>query len=216
MKPRIMNPMPDRLGEQVMGDKDDFLTPSDIPTMESSSRSQRESARNSTNVASSVEEDILNEKIQQDIQSVSSAKNVVPKNPRDILKTLIARGEYREDVELFGYKWTLKALDQRDILLAMEDLSDLSITDQSRITTLLFAQVVYAIEAVEGIQIYEWFTDIVQRDKYSSTEEYKVAVRRVLRRYLEKLPPSAINSFNVEYAKIENKRNEAIENLKNS
>jgi hypothetical protein len=171
--------------------------------------------RNDINKA--IEDDILDEKIKRDLDT-SKLKNMIKgaSSPRDILKTLIACGEYSETVELFNHKWTIRALNQGDIITALSDMRNEQVSDTSQMTSLLISQIAYAIEACDGQSVYEWFVDIIKRQDYTSTEAYKMAVRRVLKRYLERMPASILAEFGEAYAKIEAKRNEALEELKKS
>ena len=78
----------------------------------------------------------------------------------------------------------------------------------------MISQIVYAIEALDGISVYEWFSDIIKRSEYDTSEEYKVAVRRVVRRYIEEMPPEVINQLDILYTEVEKNRSEAILELK--
>ena len=159
--------------------------------------------------------EILNEKIRDDL-STTKQNPVEAKTPRDILKSLIAKGDYTEDRKIFGSTWTMKALSQNDLILAFSDITEETVNIVGRAATLTLSQITYAIQACNGVSVYEWFSDIVQRSKFDTSEEYKLAVRRVLRRYLGELPNSVIQVFNEAYAEIEAKRNEAVLELKNS
>lgn len=161
--------------------------------------------------------DTLEDKIQRDVQDAQQRKfESVPKSPKDILKHLIAKGEYTENVELFGHTWKIRALDQSDTLLAMDEIKDTIETQSGRIMGLMFGIMIYAIEAVDGISIYEWFEDIKLSDFRNDRMEYHIAVRKALRRYLEALPPAIIEAFYEKYLALEEKRNVGIEELKNS
>jgi len=161
--------------------------------------------------------EILNEKIRQDI---AGSKNIPAqketRTPREFLKLLIAKGEYKEDIEIFGQMWTIRALNQGDIIEAFNDIKDWATTTEGKINTILLSQIAYSIEAMNSISIYEWFSDIVQRKEFNTSEEYKLAVRRVLRRYFEQMPNDVIKQFDNAYAIVENKRNEALAELKKS
>jgi len=164
-----------------------------------------------------INKEILNEKIRNDIDSVKERSEVKSlKNPRDVLKTLISIGDYKETVEMFGHKWTLRALNQGDISLAFSDVTEDTTTTAGRVSVLITSQIAYAIEACDGVSIYEWFPDLIQRNQFATTEDFKLATRRILRQYLTQMPNSVINQFNDEYNKIEEKRNEAVDKLKNA
>ena len=163
-----------------------------------------------------ISEEIFQEKIRQDIESAKTGKlHATQSTPRDALKELIAVGEYREDVELFKHTWTLKALNQGELILAFNDIKDDNASAVGRISTLVMSQIAYSVEACDGIPIYEWFSEI-DPARFASTEEYRLAVKRVFRRYIEQLPSFVITQFDNAYTQIEKKRNEALEKLKNS
>ena len=164
-----------------------------------------------------LKQEILDERIAQDLRSAMTldTSKGLPLNPKDILKHIIAKGEYQETVELFGHKWTIRALDQRDLLMAAEMVKDELSSSTARMSALIFLQVVFSIEAIEGISVYECFKDVKAAD-YKQKEDYGLAVRKSLQKYLEHVPPQVINMFYDEYVRIEGKRNKALENLKNS
>jgi len=164
-----------------------------------------------------INKEILDEKIRQDIDSSKNIKNSnKARTPHEFLKLLIAKGEYKEDVVIFGQTWTLRALNQGDIIAAFNDIKDFSSAVEGKINAVLLSQISFAIEALNGVSIYEWFSDVVQRTEFASTEEYKLAVRRVIRRYFEKMPNVVIKEFDIAYGKLETKRNEAYAELKNA
>ena len=179
----------------------------------------RQELRKKTEMSTaSLKQEIIDEKITQDINAAraeSLDQTSFPDSPRDILKQLIAQGEYQETVNLFGHKWTLRALDQRDLLLAAEMVKDDLSSSTARMTSLIFLQVVFSLEAIDGVSIYDCFKDIKTVD-YKTREEYSLAVKSALKKYLEHVPPQVINAFYEEYKRIEDTRNKALENLKNS
>jgi hypothetical protein len=166
---------------------------------------------------SELKQEILDEKISQDIKTAreSSLNKAFPDSPKDILKQLIAHGEYQEVVEIFGSKWTMRALDQRDLLLAAEMVKDDLSSSTARMSSIIFLQVVFSLEAINGTSIYDCFQDIKPAD-YKTREEYSLAIRVTLKKYLEHVPPQVINMFYDEYKRIEDTRNKALGNLKNS
>ena len=235
MQKRAINPMPESLDDNVVGPntvlgpaqttigqgfvggqpRQETFTPPQYPT--SQQRTQINNKVDDILTTEMMNKEILDEKIRQDIASVKSSPSIELENtPQDILKSLIARGEYREDKELFGHIWTLRALNQRDILLAFNDIKGDMESVAVRVTSVMISQIVYAIEALDGTSVYEWFTDIIKRSDFSTTEEYKIAVRRTLRRYLEEMPPDFISKLDIAYTQIEKTRNEALLELKKS
>jgi hypothetical protein len=218
------NPMPESLDEgsarlqQPLQTTSEFATVQDIK-VEAMPNSQRraEIARSidALGVTDAINEKITEERIDADIAAVKKVNLKDIRTPQDVLKALIAKGAYTKDVTLYDHVWTIRALEQRDLLLALDDIRDDLPSQAGRVTTLMFAQVVYAIEAIDGISLYEWFTEIKPRD-YATTEEYKVAVKRALRRHLERMAPTIIDAFYSEYQKIDGERTAALLELKNS
>jgi hypothetical protein len=232
MERRIINPMPESL-DDVKIKPGDFIAPNqavnvNVPSSAPSQDSDIPDAKPSIQRQSEIDEsirarltnealdkEILDEKIRQDINSVKKfGGGTEALGPRDFLKFLIAKGDYREDVMIYGKRWTIRALNQGDIITSFNDIKDDTATTVGKVSVLVLSQIAYAIEAMDGVSVYEWFSEIVQRDKFSTTEDFKLAVRRVLRRYLEQMPNSIISEFDTAYAEVERKRNEAIVELK--
>ena len=163
-------------------------------------------------------EAILDEQLNQDVASAKKEDKDKPINgktsPKDVLKYLIARGDYQDSFELYGAKWTMRALDNRDVLLAFDEMKDDIQTQAGRISALMFAQVMYSIEAINGVTLPDWFPEVKSKD-YDSREAYMVGVRHQLRKYLEHMPIMVIDNLYAEYTKIEKKRNVALEEIKN-
>lgn len=159
----------------------------------------------------------IEEKIQQDILSAQQQKfEGMPVHPKDVLKKLISMGEYKQDFELFGHTWTLRALDQGDALLSLEEIRDSFQTQSGRIMSMMFGTLIYAIDAIDSVSIYEWFDDIKLKDYNGNRMEYHIAVRRALRAYLEAIPPRAIDLLYEKYLELDENRNKGIDELKNS
>jgi hypothetical protein len=159
----------------------------------------------------------IEDKIQRDIQDAQQQKYVnMPTSPKEILKNLIAKGEYTEDVKLFGHVWTLRALDQGDTLLALEEIRDSFVTQSGRVMSMMFGSVIYSLEAIDGISIYEWFEDIKLTAFKNNRMEYHIAVRKALRQYLEAMPPTVVDSLYEKYLEVDERRNKAVSELKNS
>ncbi|HRZ18869.1 MAG TPA: hypothetical protein P5136_02320 [Methanofastidiosum sp.] len=165
----------------------------------------------------SIDQEIVQQKIEDDIQTAKQSpfSAALATSPRDILKQLIAKGDYCETVKLYNHNWTLRALDQRDLILAAEMLKDDVTTRTAQVSAIMFLQVIFSIEAVDGISVYEWFPDIKAKD-YKDRESYNLAVKRAVGKYLEHVGPQVIDDFYKEYQKIEEKRNEGLAQLKNS
>lgn len=158
----------------------------------------------------------IEDQIQKDVQDAQNKKfSFMPNSPRDVLKKLIAQGEYMEDFQVFGNTWTLRALDQGDTLLMMEEVKDTMISQTGRIVAIMFGTVIYSVQAINGESIYEWF-DEIKPGKYLDRMEYHTAVRYAFRKYLEAMPPAIIDELYSKYLEVDAKRILALEELKNS
>ena len=235
MQKRTINPMPESLDDNIvnpntilgpaqttigrgfLGNQQNIKQESPIPPQypNAQQRTQINSKVDSILTEQMINKEILDEKIRQDIASVKSSANIeTGSTPQDILKNLIARGDHKEDRELFGHIWTLRALNQRDILSAFGDIKGDMDSVAIRVTSVIISQIVYSIEALDGISVYDWFIDIIKRSDFNTNEEYKLAVRRTLRRYIEEMPPEFINKLDIAYTEIEKNRNKALTELK--
>jgi hypothetical protein len=159
-------------------------------------------------------ETLAEERILQELEKVNKTRHL-PQQPRDLLKTLIVKGELRETFKLFGYDWTVRALDQNDILNIADFVNDSVSTLVGRLTTLSFYKVVFSIEAINGQDIYSFFPEILP-EKFSTKAAYVIAVKKSLGVYFEGMPPIIIDSLNDAYTEVEKKRDEAMLALKNS
>lgn len=202
-----------------MPDLPEFTAPEaiSIPDLEKEdSRPTNYDKQHAANVAKGISTaDKIEDKISKDIQDSQAKFKGVPSHPKDILKSIIAKGEYKETVHLFGVDWTLRALDQGDLLFAFDEVKDNVSTLAGRMTTLEFAKVVFSIEAINNTTIYELFDEIKMSD-YPNKMVYIITVKKALQRYLEAFPPDLIDMLVNAYAVIDMKRMEAIAELKNS
>ena len=175
-------------------------------------KSALETAAKST---TNINQEIIDERIKQNITAAQGGTPpAMPKEPKDILKYLIAKGSIEEKVVVADHTWTMRALDQRDLMLIMEQLRDDLDSQTARITAIMFYQVVYSIEAVDGISIYEWFSEI-QEAKFPNKEAYIVAVKNAIKEYFLHMPNRTIDEFYTKYSEIEDKRSKALEEIKN-
>jgi len=159
----------------------------------------------------------IEEKIQQDIENAQKQKFAnTPQTPKEVLKSLIAKGEYKEDFRLFGQKWTLRGLDQEDLLLSLELVSDLQSTQSGRLVSLMFGTILYSIDAINDVSLYDWFEDIKLADYNNDRKQYHIAVRRALSKYLGAMPPIVIDTLYEKYTELEERRNAGFSELKNS
>jgi len=135
--------------------------------------------------------------------------------PQDIFKSLISFGEHRQKIKLYQHTWELRCLDQSDILAASDEVNDYAEGRMGYLTSYTFSKLVYSIESIDGISIYELFSDISHKD-YSSKVQYITAVKRALRAWLLALPDVIITDLIDTYLEMESKRAEEIRKLKNS
>jgi hypothetical protein len=157
----------------------------------------------------------IEDQIQKDIQNAQKKKfEGVATHPKDILKQLIAQGEYIEDAQLFGHTWTLRALDQGDQLMSLDEVKDTLETASSRVIAMMFGAVVFSVQAIDGVSIYEWFDEIKITD-FKDNMEYHIAVRKAFKKYLEAMPPTVIEILYEKYLEVDEKRNKALDELKN-
>lgn len=155
--------------------------------------------------------------IKKDVESAQKKKfEGSPKTPKEVLKSLIAKGEYTENFQLFGQTWTLRALDQGDTILSLDEVRDSIETASGRVLALMFGTVTYSIEAINGQPVYEWFEEIKLSAFNNDRMEYHVAIRKALRKYLEAMPPGVIDTLYEKYLELDSKRAKALEELKNS
>lgn len=167
-----------------------------------------------TSVESSInKESIAEERILRELEQISKAKKV-PSSPRDILKDLIMKGELRKTYDIFGHKWTLRALDQGDVLLAVDDIKDTTETAAGRMVAIAFSKVVYSIEEIDGTPIYQFFPEIAP-DQFKTKIEYIIACKKALRAYLLGMPQIVIDEVYDRYTQLEAERDKAIVELKN-
>jgi hypothetical protein len=160
-------------------------------------------------------ENLAEERLQTEAELIKKKHEGSPSHPRDILKELLVKGELRKTFEVFGHRWTLRALDQGDLLLAMDDLKDSIETEAGRLVAVVFSKVVYSIEAIDDIPIYDFFPEI-QPTNYPSKIDYIIAVKRFLRSYLVGMPPVVIDTLYIKYDEVERERDQAVTKLKNS
>lgn len=193
--------------------EDEFLTKEEIKATPTASRAKE--IRQQIDEQQAMKEDMIEENLQEEVDFIQN-KNLGSKtDPKNIIKSLIRKGEYYEEVKLYGQKWTLRALDQGDLLSAIDGIGDYLDSQSGRITALMYAQVIYSIEALNGIPIAEWFPE-VKASSFSKTEEYRIAVKRMLMLFLKGLGPKIIDDLYTEYARISEVRNKSLEELKNS
>jgi len=179
--------------------------------------SQRKEIKQSITTVN-LKEEIQEEKIKQEVDAAKKSKEPIKidksKKPKEVLKSLIAKGDYQETVDLFGATWTIRALDHRDIIIAFDTMKDNIETQAGRLSALMYSQVLSSIEAINGYPLTEWFTDVNIGD-YLTREAYLIGIRTALKSYMDHMASSIIDSLYAEYRKIEDKRNKALDELKN-
>ena len=158
----------------------------------------------------------IEDQIQKDIHSAQKKKfEGVASHPKDVLKQLIAAGEYVEDFKLFGHIWTLRALDQGDQLMSLDEVKDTLESASGRVVAMMFSSVVFSVQAIDTVSIYEWFDEIKVKD-FNDNMEYHIAVRKAFKKYLEAMPPAVTEILYEKYVDVDEKRNKALDELKNS
>ena len=216
-------------------DSKEFLTPEQIPndvkinafprpnaipdldpnTMNANLKERKAVLEGLQSPTAALKKEIMEEMANEELRDSKPSLEKIPDNPKDALKFLIAKGDFTKTIRMYGSNWTLRALDQRDITLALDNIKMDMESETARMSALMFIQVVYSIEAINGISIYEWFPE-VKRENYNKKEEYILAVKNQLKVYLEHVPPYVIDSFYTEYSAIENERAKLFAELKNS
>lgn len=158
----------------------------------------------------------IEDQIQKDIERAQNKKfEGSPKHPKDVLKQLISKGEYVKDFQLFGHTWTLRALDQGDSLMSLDEVKDTIATASGRVMAMMFGTIVFSVQAIDGMPIYEWFDELKVTD-FKDRMEYHIAVRRAFKKYLEAMPPSIVEMLYEKYLELDEERNNGLDELKNS
>jgi hypothetical protein len=157
-------------------------------------------------------EAIAEERLKHELEQLKHRNT--PSSPRDILKELIMKGELKKVYEICGHKWTLRALDQGDVLLVADDVKDSTETMSGRMVSIEFSKVVYSIEEIDNIPIYQFFPEILPT-QFKSKIEYIIACKKALRAYLIGMPPSVIDEVYEKYMELESERDKALVDLKN-
>ena len=160
-------------------------------------------------------EALVEEAVKRELENIKY-KNV-PNSPRDLLKDLIMKGELRKVYRIYGYDWELRALDQGDILLAVDDIKDSTETTAGRMVSIAFSKVVYSIEKINNIPIYEFFPAILPTDPKFGGEKlnYVIAIKKALRAYLLAMPQRIVDEVYEKYVELEAERDKALDDLKN-
>ena len=162
-------------------------------------------------------ETLVEEAVKRELENIKYKS--APDSPRDILKDLIMRGELTKVYKIYGHYWKLRALDQGDILLAVDDIKDSTETTAGRMVSIAFSKVVYSIEAIgaketEMIPVYQFFPEILPT-KFKSNIEFVVACKKALRSYLLGMPQAVIDEVYEKYVELEAERDKALVDLKN-
>ena len=133
---------------------------------------------------------------------------------RDLFKDVINLTNYSEEVKMYRHVWTLRGLDHSDILAAADEVRDTAQGNVGFLTSFTFSKLVYSIEAVDHITIFEIFRDI-DKTKFGKEIDYIMAVKRALRAYLLAMPDLVIDDLITAYTEMELRRNQEIIKLKN-
>ena len=206
----FQTPPPPNLNSGTTNDIPDLEKMESVPNV---SRRQEINQMVDENVVAKVTS--IEDQIQNDIKNAQKKKfEGKPTHPKDVLKQLIAQGEYVEDFRLFGHVWTLRALDQGDQLMSLDEVKDSIETASGRVVAMMFGSVVFSVQAIDGLSIYEWF-DEIKITNFENNMEYHIAIRKAFKKYLEAMPPTVIESLYEKYMELDDKRNEAVNELKN-
>lgn len=170
--------------------------------------------QNASQVVNNVinKEIIAEERLKRELEQLKHRNT--PNAPRDILKDLIMKGELKKSYKLFDHTWTLRALDQGDILLAVDDIKDSTETISGRMVSIAFSKVVYSIEEIDNVPIYQFFPEMLPT-QFKSNTEYMIACKKALRAYLVGMPPIVIDMLYDKYLELEAERDKALADLKN-
>ena len=160
-------------------------------------------------------ETLVEEAVKRELENIKYKS--APDSPRDILKDLIMRGELTKVYKIYGHYWKLRALDQGDILLAVDDIKDSTETTAGRMVSIAFSKVVYSIEKINNIPIYEFFPAILPTDPKFGGEKlnYVIAIKKALRAYLLAMPQRIVDEVYEKYVELEAERDKALDDLKN-
>lgn len=206
---------------EVTGDPTEFMTSEDLAKKDDGTiveESPNASVKQKINTEVNDEFDhskIIEERLKVEADSANPKYGGTLDTPKNVLKNLINKGSHEEEVTLYGVKWKMRALDQSDELLAIDEIKDDFTTMAGRLTSVAFARVVYSIEAINGVQLSDIFTEI-NKNNYESILAYRYALKRQLKNYLESFSPEIINDLYEKYNEIVENRNKGLIELKNS
>jgi hypothetical protein len=187
----------------------------DYHTMEEMPTAQQRVQINNKIDTNLIKQDTVEEKLRLDAEALQQKFNPIQKSPIDKLKQLIDKGSLTKDIDAFGLTFSLRALDQSDIICALDEADSMA-TLSGRLPAIKLCIVTYSIESLDNVSVYDWFPNIKLLDHANNKFSYANAVRRALRRYLEPMPDSVINTLYKEYEIIEAERDRALSEIKNS
>jgi hypothetical protein len=205
----------------VVGDPTEFMTSEDFAqqddgsVVEESPNANVKQKINNEVEGSFDHSKIVEERLKTEADSANPKYGSTMDTPKNVLKNLINKGSHEEEVTLYGVKWRMRALDQSDELLAIDEIKDDFTTMAGRLTSVAFARVVYSIEAINGVQLSDIFTEI-DKNSYESIIAYRYALKRQLKNYLESFSPDIINDLYEKYNEVIENRNKGLVALKNS
>jgi hypothetical protein len=215
-------------------DFDQFLTDNELPSSfgntaifgESPSKEEAPTNHNiavphieeQLKVAADVEKDQLakakKSEISKAIEQLQGKLSSVPETALDKIQRIIKKGYLEEDFEVYGYTWTLKSLDQED-MISIGEHADAVAKGSGKVQASILFNVAYSIEAIDGINVSSWFPDITidhfKGDKYL----YLTAIRHAVAAYIKSFPDLLISELYSKYCILDEKRLKAVADLKN-
>lgn len=215
-------------------DFDQFLTDNELPSSfgntaifgESPSKEEAPTNHNiavphieeQLKVAADVEKDQLakakKSEISKAIEQLQGKLSSVPETALDKIQRIIKKGYLEEDFEVFGNTWTLKTLDQEDMITISEH-ADVVAKGSGKVHASILFNVAYSVEALDGIKVTTWFPEITL-DKFKGDKYlYLTAVRHAVVAYLKSFPDLLITKLYDKYCILDEKRLQAIADLKN-
>ncbi len=152
--------------------------------------------------------------ISRAVEQLQGKLGAVPETALDKLKRIIQKGYLEEDFEVFGNTWTLKTLDQEDMITISEH-ADVVAKGSGKVHASILFNVAYSVEALDGIKVTAWFPEITL-DKFKGDKYlYLTAVRHAVVAYLKSFPDLLIAKLYDNYCILDEKRLQAIADLKN-
>ena len=114
-----------------------------------------------------------------------------------------------------GWEWIKIEYPPMDFIdEKIDDIKDSTETISGRMVSIAFSKVVYSIEEIDNVPIYQFFPEMLPT-QFKSNTEYMIACKKALRAYLIGMPPSVIDEVYEKYTELEAERDKALADLKN-